>query len=537
MVPLPTQSGSPTTGAIPTEVDRPRDSPFESFSILWPPHVQAPPALAHAPSCCHDLNLDQIIEGVTAGWTEYGLEPHFYTQASDVHTIAYRQEVMRDLEHPAVKEAVGLFSQGMQAVRRRLTRADHSTYPHERERVFVGAAELYCQTVEQLAQRLRQAPASSRGLRAFGAYLAVYIRSDAFRHLASDAHDTISALGAIQYTLQIRGSAVTVRRYADEADYSQAIEATFERFRRQPAKDYRTRFPETSGLNHIEAQIVERVAWLYPDAFATLHAFYTRHSPFDAATIVRFDREVQFYRSYLAYIEPLKQSGLPFCYPEISYTSREIHLHDAFDLALARRLPDSAHRMVPNDLELRGVERLIVVSGPNQGGKTTFARTIGQVHYLASLGCPVPGTAARLSLVDRIFTHFERQEHVTSLRGKLKDDLVRIRAILDRATPRSLVVLNEIFASTTLDDAVSLGRRILARLSELDLTAVCVTFLTELASYDEKTVSLVSMVDSQDPSIRTYKVVRKPADGLAYAVALARKHRVTYDWIARRMKR
>ncbi len=85
------------------------------------------------------------------------------------------------------------------------------------------------------------------------------------------------------------------------------------------------------------------------------------------------------------------------------------------------------------------------------------------------------------------------------------------------------------FASTTLDDAVWLGAD-LARLSELDLTAVADVLLTELASYDGKTVSLVSIVDSQIPPSH-HKVVRKPADGLAYAVALARKHRMTYDWM------
>jgi DNA mismatch repair protein MutS len=491
---------------------------------------------AEAPPCLRDLNLDQIIDAITASKQAYDLKPFFHTPLHDIGAITYRHEVFKDLESSVVLQHIKTFAKGMLAMREHLTAANKLSYKHQKQSWFLDAVGVYCDTVNSLAHNLSSAEMESRGLSAFRDYLINYTESTGFTALVEETQKLKTDLCAIKYCILIKGDTFKVRKYDSEIDYSGDVEETFAKFKQGAVKDYRLKFSEMPDLNHVEAKVLEFVALLYPEIFSRLNEFSAKHVDYLDNAIAAFDREIQFYIAYLEHVERLKQAGLKFCYPRISTTSKEACNYEGFDLALAHKLVSQDSPIVRNDFYLEGNERIFVVSGPNQGGKTTFSRTFGQLHYLTSIGCMVPGRAARLFLCDQIFTHFEREEDIMSLRGKLQDDLVRIHDILNQASSNSIIIMNEIFTSTTLQDATFLSEKVMEKVLQLGALCVWITFIEELASLDEQIVSMVSTVVPTNPTMRTYKVIRQPADGLSYALSIAEKYGLTYAQLKERLK-
>jgi DNA mismatch repair protein MutS len=502
-------------------------------SILFP-HGSAPKGVEAPPDCFADLHLDEIIAAVTAGYPDH-VDRFFHLPVHDVSTVDHRHQVFRDLECDQTRQAILNFADGMRTMRQRLQQAKQLSNQLQRHGWFIHAVHTFCDTVARLRDDLAGAELTSRGLRDLDQYVAEYVESDTFRNLVRDRTAVQTELQRVRYTVHVEDLRIHVKKYEDQTDYSAAVAATFDRFATEVSKDYHASLKDRPDMNHVDEQILECVAQLYPDAFALLDEFCRRNTCFVEPTIAQFDHEISFYLSYLAFVRRLTTAGLDFSYPAVTTEPGELSADDAFDLALAIKSNDKVKFLISNGFRLSGPERIFVVTGPNQGGKTTFARTIGQCAYLASLGCPVPARRARFTLADHIYTHFDRQENLSTLHGKLEDELIRIHDVLSCATAASIIVMNESFSSTTVSDALMIGAEILERIIQLRCIAVCVTFLDELASLDQACVSMVGEVATDSPTQRTFHFTRRPADGLAYAAALADKYGLNYDVLRRRI--
>ncbi len=481
-----------------------------------------------------DLNIDQITQEILSGKEEYNLSEFFYQNLQDASAVNYRLEVMKDLENGEVFNVIADFCIKMKKIRQYIdfSKKAHNTY--QSEKWFLDAAILYCKNITSLQNSLLTKEIHSHGLLSFQTWLSSYINTNYFKKLCFETFELNKMFEGIKFSIQVERGKITVDSDIFQEDYCESLNKTFENIN-DKEYDFPLSFFTDFEMCVLETKILEIVRNDNKRVFDILEVYCKNNLDFIDRTIQNFDREIQFYISYLEYIKKLKHKGYAFSYPIMS-SSKSIIVEGGFDLALAYKNKDNNSLVVSNDFSLENSERIFVITGPNQGGKTTFARTIGQIMYLASIGCPVPCLKAELFLFDQIFTHFSRAENLCNNAGRLQEELVRLKPIMTKVTANSLVIINELFASTTSYDAYTMGKKVLEHFLAKDCVCLYVTHIYELTGISKKTVSLVAAVHSEQDGIRTYKILRKPADGCAYANSIVEKYNLSYSKIKERIR-
>jgi dsDNA-specific endonuclease/ATPase MutS2 len=472
----------------------------------------------------------------------------FYTPLGSARAIAYRQEITRELEDASLRAAFDGFSNAIFGLKNIMADimdsllSGNKLYDNyiTRGRVM-DCADWYSFEVNRLAGALRGRELRSEGLRSFAEYLFAYIDSESFKILGERVKKLREAFSKIEFCMFLSGSTkglsngvlrVNVQKYDGQPSHADELLRCFEKFKQGETSGYERSLPEIPGHPEVESRLLDILSALFTEEYGDLNDFCRKHIGFVDNILSRFSREVQFYLGWHESMEDTRRHGLDFCYPNITESKEHIYAYDCYDLALAKTKETG---IVTNDFEIKAPERIVVITGPNQGGKTTFSRAFGQAHYFACLGLSVPAREASLFVFDKILTHHGREEDVTQENGQLRDDLIRLRELLSKATDRSIILVNEILASTTLSDAMLLGGYMMDTFAKLGAIVLCVTFLDELSRHGEETFSMAGIINEEDPSKRTYKIVRKSPSGLAYAEHIANKYGLSYEKLCGRI--
>ncbi len=491
------------------------------------PHKEQAAAIS---STLTDLELGRIFSAIenSFGSLPESVQRLYRQPLTDRNEIAYRQEIMRDIIEGNLYPGLFSFVQKIKKALSAKETAKKTYYRPKGECTFLEGAYCFVEAIEELIAFLQNRSLQSDGMKNFLDYLEKYSSGPHFTGLKRASGETKNSLTALSYTLFIRENTIEVNLYAGQAYQSPKIKDFFQKFATSSSdaplpKERQDDLP----LNHIDEQICSCLAKLCPKPFSLLHDFYLSYHHFLPPLLFNFYLDSQFYLSYAKYMQDWQQ--IAFCLPQMQ--DEDIFCFTSgYNLSLSH---EDAAAIVANDFSLGEDEKIAIVTGPNQGGKTTFLRLIGQIAYLASLGLFVPAKSAAVPCFDAIYTHFESREDKDALNGCLQDDLVRIHSILESATKKSLILINEMFSTTALEDALILGKKILQKLDERQCRTIYVTFCKALSHFNEKTVSLVSQTDGES---RTYKISRQAADGKAHALSAAQKYALSHDDILRRIK-
>jgi len=217
--------------------------------------------------------------------------------------------------------------------------------------------------------------------------------------------------------------------------------------------------------------------------------------------------ELAFYVGCVNLHEVLAAKGEPVCTPSPQPPELQcLSFRGLYDIGLSLSVRG---RVVGNDADADR-KGLIIVTGANQGGKSTFLRSVGLAQLMMQSGMFVPAGSFRASICRSLCTHFKREEDAGMTSGKFDEELSRMSDIVDHIAPYSMVLFNESFAATNEREGSEVATQVMTALLEKSFRVVCVTHLYELAHgfFTRKRADILFLRADRHPSgERSFKLV------------------------------
>jgi len=188
--------------------------------------------------------------------------------------------------------------------------------------------------------------------------------------------------------------------------------------------------------------------------------------------------ELGFYIGCLNLRDQLARKGEPICLPKpFCPGTAMFSCRGLYDVCLSLSMEE---RVIGNAVS-GGGKKLVMITGANRGGKSTFLRSIGVSHLMMQSGMFVSAESFGADVCDGMFTHFKREEDGSMRSGKLDEELSRASVIVDNVTPNSIILLNESFASTNEREGSEIARQIVRALLETGIKVFYVSHMFDLA--------------------------------------------------------
>lgn len=517
-----------------------------AFSILFPEKKIEPTQIP--PAFFDDLHLESICLAVISKYKDFDVQKYFYTLPGSEQTIRYRQDVYRDLEqNPSMSVTLKQY-----ANRLLLCEQTYQLYQQADEKVKKGSYLLlscrhYLSALTLLQCTLTDARLTSKGFLTLLQILEETMSAPEFLVFQDKVNQAFSYMQQLRLTLWLNDREIRVsQEEPDENDtVIKRLKNYLYKFGIKPDEEWNSLeeeihhlFPAPLKTSPLENQIIDILKKSSPQVFEMLEMFSEYEFSLENNIFINLKNEIIFYISFLEFEKQLNDTGFFLQYPSLG-SAGEMELYGVYDIALAWKNRFSETPIVPNDIVYAPDKTFLVVTGPNQGGKTTLARAVGQAVYFMLLGLKAPCSSMKACFFERILTHFEVEESIETGAGKLKEELQRLRPMMHLYAEHSFVILNELFTTATTYDAQIMAQKVMNYFMHKHCLGIYVTHIQELAdeAAEPGIQSMVAQVDESDSSLRTFKIIPMAAEGLGYSDSIVKKYGLDYDQVKSRLEK
>jgi len=256
--------------------------------------------------------------------------------------------------------------------------------------------------------------------------------------------------------------------------------------------------------------------------------------------ILNLKQSLTFYIGVFNYLSKIEALGGAYCFPEICDDKR--YFATELYLPLLLLVLKGSRPVIPNDINFVPEGQFALLTGANQGGKTTFLRSVGVGQLMFQLGMPVGAKEAKMGLVDNIFTVFALKEEVsTTKKGKFDQEIARVGNMMNYITCNSMVLFNEPLTGTGTAETLIISREITSTIKLLGARGIWVTHLHKLAKdiYRLNTIlggaplkSLVVQIkrhESNEYNVPTYHLIEQAPEGTSHAYDVVERFGLKLD--------
>jgi len=523
-----------------------------------------------------DMNENMITEGmqIRNEYKKY-ISDRLMDMVFDENVIKYRQDIMKDfIRYPEIETVCNteLLPEVLQLQRMEKTNLSHddgarkSAWRVELLKVYVKCVSilhrLFCQTGRNF---------ESEGIRNLQALLNGIVNDPAYDEL-------LKMIPQLSARLQTASSVTLGINLDNEMRPTEAVLLSIDEkpFKKKSvlssifgtSKNDETYFGigtfysilKDNAAGSLDAAIMRDLTYVMGDTFKHLSNSLQKFEKINASFLFELLPEIYYYTGGSHLYNMLKEAGLPMCFPEPAPADERVfNVKDIYDVSFVIRLTydTGLERLdkvvVTNDIDMDDkAGRIGILTGANQGGKTTFTRALGLAQIMFQAGLPVSGTSGRISPCDNVYTHFPELEKNSISEGRLGEECIRLEQILPKLTKYSMILMNESLSSTSHQECYVIATEIMRYLRKVGSRALFATHIHELAedipelNKEEGLSDMMSLVAGVDTnsdmevmtgegikkyagSKRTYKITPMPPQGKSFALDIAKTYGISLE--------